>query len=344
MAATRGSFGMVEVFTDEGLTGICPSPANPEYVEHTLKPRMLGENPLDYERIWHKLQPRFPRGILDTAKIDIALWDLIGKILGQPVWRLLGGAQSEVRVYCAGGFYAEGKLIQDLQDEMLEYVEMGYRAVKMKIGGAPFDEDVARVRAVREAVGPEVDVLIDANHAWTAAEAIRFARVVEELSPFWFEEPTESQNPRACAEVRAVTSIPIATGENLEGRYAHRALIDGHGADIIQADAGYCGGITEWRKIAAYAQAHNLRMAPHGSAIVGSHLVAGVTHGLIVESDPHRAPRSGAHWRPSRRRPAVFQIPPVQDGKLVMTEEPGLGLQIDYDQLQSVREGAHDRA
>ncbi len=329
-------FGIVQVFTDEGITGVCPTHANPRIVEGKLKSCILGENPLNYERVWAKLQPRMPYSILDTAKIDIAIWDLIGKALNQPVWRLLGGAQSAVRVYCAGGFYADGKTIADLQEEMVEYVEMGYTAVKMKIGGAPFKEDVARVEAVREAIGPDIDLMIDANHAWTTAEAIQFGEAVEDFNPFWFEEPVDSQNARACAEVAAALDMPVATGENLQGRQSFRDLIDARGADIIQADAFNCGGITEWRKIAAYAQAHNLRMAPHGNALIGCQLVAAMPHGLIVESGPMRPPKAGRHWRSVSHRPPVFQPPEMRDGMIVMPERPGLGLQIDEELLKEL--------
>ncbi len=338
----RSFFGIVEVFTDEGITGICPVYANPRVVEKTLKPHIVGQNPLDYERIWALLQPRLPYRILDTAKIDIAIWDLIGKILNQPVWRLLGGAQPVVPVYCAGGLYSEGKTIDDLQEEMVEYVEMGFNAVKMKVAGAPFKEDVARVKAVREAIGPDVDLLVDANHGWTVTEAIQFARRIEEYEPYWLEEPVESQHPRANAEVTMAINMPTATGENLQGRHAFRNLIDAHGADIIQADAFNCGGITEWRKIAAYAQAHNLRMAPHGSALVGSHLVASMPHGLIVESGPTEEVQTGLHWRgESRAGPytggaRVFAPPEMRDGKIVMSDRPGLGLQIDEDRLKEL--------
>ncbi|MAG35294.1 MAG: hypothetical protein CL878_03470 [Dehalococcoidia bacterium] len=338
-------FGMVEVITDEGIAGICPREANPQVVEQVLKPRIVGENPLNYERLWRKLQPRIPAHLYDTSKIDVAIWDLIGKALQQPVWRLLGGAQPVVAVYCAGGYYADGKTIPDLQEEMREYVEMGYAAVKMKVGGAPFREDVARVKAVREAIGSDIDLMIDANHAWTATEASRFVHAVEEFQPFWFEEPVESQNVQATAEVRAATAIPIATGELLQGRHAFANLIDAQAADIIQADAYNCGGITEWRKIAAYAQAHDLRMAPHGSPLIGEHLVAAVPHGLIVESGLYRPPRAGRHWRGTDPlEPPVFQVPAVQDGKLVLSERPGLGLQIDHDRLRALQERASSPA
>ena len=171
---------------------------------------------------------------------------------------------------------------------------------------------------MREAIGPDVDLLVDGNHGWTVTEAIQFARRIEEFEPYWLEEPVESQHPRANAEVTMAVNMPTASGENLQGRHAFRNLIDAHGADIIQADAFNCGGITEWRKIAAYAQAHNLRMAPHGNAVVGSHLVASMTHGLIVESGPmqdgqvrsalaRRVTVRPLHWGSPRLRSAGYE-------------------------------------
>src|SRR4051794_11196533 len=182
-------YGYVEVFTDEGLTGFCPAAAPPALVESSLKPMLVGENPLEIERIWARLFQgwRHPKmdDLMAISKVDIAVWDLAGKALGQPVWRLLGGARDRVRAYGAGGMYIRGKDAAELVDEMADFAAHGFDAVKMKVAGAPFKEDVARVKAVREALGPDVDLMIDANHAWTPYEAIKFARAVEQYDVYW---------------------------------------------------------------------------------------------------------------------------------------------------------------
>jgi len=323
-------FGYVEVFSDEGISGFCPAAAPPSVVEGELKEMIVGENPLEIERIWSRLFQgwRHPKmdDVLTISKVDAAIWDLAGKSVNQPVWRLLGGASSRVPAYGAGGMYQDGKGIPELVSEMLGFVEDGFRAVKMKVGGATFQEDLARVKAVREAIGPDVDLLVDANHAWTPSEAIRFARAIEVYNPYWLEEPVYPWDHQGCAEVARALDIPVATGENVSTRYGFRDMIDARAADIIQADPLYCGGVTEWRKIAAYAAAHNLPMAPHGNPHVGAACVAGVPNGMVVEVGLY------AGRRPSR--PPIVQPVVVKDGHMTMGEEPGFGYVVDRDAIR----------
>jgi len=326
----RWSVGYVEVFTDEGLTGFCPAGANPAIVEGPFKELLVGQNPLEIERLWTRLFQgwRHPKmdEVMALSKVDIALWDLIGKILNQPVWRLLGGARERVPAYAAGGMYQEGKGIAALVAEMTGFVEAGFRAVKMKVAGASFREDLERVRAVRQAIGPAVDLMLDANHAWLPHEAIRFARAVADCDPYWLEEPVDPWDYRGCAEVARALDIPVATGENVSTRYAFRDLIDARAADIIQADPLYCGGITEWRRIAAYAAAHNLPMAPHGNPHIGAHCVAGVPNGLIVEVGLYHG------LRPTR--PPIVQPLEVREGVITLGEAPGFGFVIDREAIR----------
>lgn len=326
----KSVFGYVEVFSDEGPSGFCPGAATPSVVENDLKPMIVGENPLEVERIWKRLFQgwRHPKmdELLTISKVDVAIWDLMGKALHQPVWRLLGGARNRVRAYGAGGMYQAGKGIAELVDEMSGFITDGFGAVKLKVAGVSLEEDVARVKAVREALGPHVDLLVDANHAWSPSEAICFARAIAEFNPYWLEEPVYPWDYRGCAEVARALDIPVATGENVSTRYAFRDLIDARSADIIQADATYCGGITEWRKIAAYADAHNLPMAPHGDAHVGAACVGGASNGLIVEV--------GMYAGRQTARPPTVQPLVVKDGWITLGEEPGFGFVIDRDALQ----------
>jgi L-alanine-DL-glutamate epimerase-like enolase superfamily enzyme len=323
-------FGYVEVFSDEGLSGFCPGGANPSVVEGDLREMIVGENPLEVERLWTRLFQgwRHPKmdDMLAISKVDLAIWDLAGKALGQPVWRLLGGARQRVPTYGAGGMYREGKGIPELVAEMTDFVAHGFRAVKMKVGGAPFKEDVARVVAVREEIGPDVDLMIDANHAWTPYEAIRFARAVEATNPYWLEEPVAPWDHRGCAEVARALDVPVATGENVSSRYAFRDMIDARAADIIQADATICGGLTEWRRIAAYAAAHDIPMAPHGNAHVGAACVGGVPNGLIVEV--------GLYAGRQPERPPIVAPLVVTDGHVDLGDSPGFGYQIDRDAIR----------
>jgi len=322
-------FGYVEVFSDEGLTGFCPGAAAPSLVEHDLKDMIVGQNPLEVERIWHRLFQgwRHPKmdDLMAISKVDIAIWDLLGKTLQQPVWRLLGGARDRVRAYGAGGMYMADKGIDELVAEMVDFTTHGFSAVKMKVAGAPFKEDVARVAAVRDAIGADAGLMIDANHAWTPYEAIRFTRAVEQYDIGWLEEPVYPWDYAGCAEVARALDVPVATGENVSSRYAFRDMVDVHACDIVQADPLYCGGITEWRKIAAYAAAHSLPMAPHGSAHVGAHCVGGVQNGLIVEVGMY-AGRQAA-------RPTMLAPLAVDGGYIQLTDTPGFGFQIDRDAI-----------
>jgi D-arabinonate dehydratase len=322
-------FGYVEVFTDQGLSGFCPSAAMPDLVEGPLKEMIVGENPLEVERIWTKLFQGWRHPKMDDqiaiGKVDVAIWDVMGQILGQPIWRLLGGARRTIRAYGAGGMYMPGKDAAELAAEMADFAAHGYTAVKMKVAGAPLREDVERVRAVREAIGPNVDLMLDANHAWTSPEAIRFARLVEQYDIFWFEEPVMPWDYAGCAEVARALDMPVATGENVGSLPLWRDLIGARACDIVQADPLYCGGMTEWRKIANYAAAHSLPVAPHGVPQVGAHCVAGVPNGLIAEV--------GLYGGRSSHAPPIVAPLKVEAGLVHLTDAPGFGFQIDRDAL-----------
>jgi D-arabinonate dehydratase len=323
-------FGYVEVFTDEGISGFRPGAANPSVVERDLKEVIVGENPLEVERVWTRMFQgwRHPKmdDVMAIGRVDIAIWDVVGKALNQPVWRLLGGAKRRVPAYGAGGMYQVGKGIPELVDEMVGFVSDGFRAVKMKIGGEPIAVDVARVAAVRDAIGPDIDLMVDVNHALMPYEAIRLARAIEHLNPFWFEEPVGPWDHVDCAEVARVLDIPVATGENVSTRYGFRDMVDARAADIIQPDALICGGITEWRRIAAYAAAHDIPVAPHGNPHVGAACVGGVPNGLIVEVGLY------AGRKPSR--PPIVAPLTVTGGYIDLGDEPGIGWQIDRDAIQ----------
>lgn len=325
----RRVFGYVEVFSDQGVTGFCPTAATPAVIEGPLKDMIVGENPLEVERIWQRLFQgwRHPKmdDLMSISKVDCAIWDLVGKLLNQPIWRLLGGARRQVRAYGAGGMYMRDKDAAELAAEMVDFADHGYTAVKMKVAGAPFAEDVERVRVVREALGPHVDLMLDVNHAWTASEAIRFARAVEQYNIFWFEEPVSPWDYEGCAEVARALDIPVATGENVGSRYLWRDLINAKACDIVQADPLYCGGITEWRKIADYAAAHNLPVAPHGSPHIGAHCVGGLPNGLIAEVGLYAGREAAA--------PPMLAPLPVTDGFVNLSDEPGFGFEIDREAI-----------
>jgi L-alanine-DL-glutamate epimerase-like enolase superfamily enzyme len=213
---------------------------------------------------------------------------------------------------------------------MVGYVEMGARAVKMKIGAVPIPEDVARVKAVREAIGPEVKLLIDANCAYRYYQAIQLAKRVEEFEPFWFEEPVAPDDYQGHQKLAAQTTIPIATGENEYTRYGFRDLIATQAVPILNADAFVLGGVTEFIKVAALAQAHDLDIAPHGAQDVHIHLVSAIANGLILEFYP-------THFDPMREKIYRRPLELNDDGTVSPPDVPGLGLDLDYGALEPYR-------
>ena len=232
--------------------------------------------------------------------------------------------------YIAGGYYEEGKGLKELAREMEENVEMGARAIKMKIGGASIREDVERVKTVRQAIGPDVKLLVDANCAYRYYEAIQIARRIEEYDIFWFEEPVAPDDYEGHRKVAEATTIPIATGENEYTRYGFRDLIRNNCAAILNADAKILGGVTEFMKVAALAQAHDLDIAPHGSQDIQVHLVAAIANGLILEFYRDTVdPMWGKMYHQTLRL--------NEDGTVSPPNVPGIGVEPNYEALQPYR-------
>ena len=333
---------VIKIETDEGINGIGLSGAVQEaedigrsITEH-LKQYVIGQDPFDNERIWEEMwQPKLVgrRGITTRviSGIDIALWDIKGKVAKRPVYKLLGGYSNTVPVYIAGGYYEEGKGLSDLAEEMEASVSLGANAIKMKIGGATINEDVERVRVVREAVGPNVKLMVDANCAYRYYEAIEIARKMEPYDIFWFEEPVNPDDYQGHKLISQATAIPGATGENEYTRYGFRDLIENRCVAIIQPDALIMGGITEFMKVAALAQAHDLTVAPHGNQDVHVHLVSAVPNGLTVEYYRDSTdPMWGKMFKDTLK---------VNDGSVSPPDRPGLGIELNTEQLAPYRVG-----
>lgn len=319
-----GAPGMtyLELYTDGGIVGRSIPAGGLSTIESELFPRIRGENPFFVERIWDRMyhynRKPVAKGdyIRAMGAVDIAVWDIIGKALDLPVYKVLGAYSEKIRVYAAGGYYEEGKGLKELAKEMEEYVSEGFRAVKMKVGGEPMKTDEQRVKAVREAVGPDVDILIDANNRWNAYEAIRFGRMVEKHDIYWFEEPVEPDDFAGCAEVKHALDIPIVAGENEYTRWGCRDLIEHNSADILNLDTVIAGGITEYRKIAAMASAHHIPVAPHGNPFMAVHLLASTANTLVMETYPAVESKDNL----------ALPLFPVKDGYIAAPSNPGLGI------------------
>jgi L-alanine-DL-glutamate epimerase-like enolase superfamily enzyme len=330
LVSSRRDIVFAEVRTDEGLLGRAFATKRALGFAEPLAARLAGQDPLDAARLWHRMFTGWRKPVVKgdaisaIGALDNALWDLRGQITGLPVYRLLGGFRSRVPVYAAGGYYADGKDAAGLAAELEGFVAAGYRAVKMKVGGATLREDLDRVRAARDAIGPDISLMVDANNGWNVTEALAFGRAASKYDLTWLEEPVWADDMRGSAELRAKLEIPIASGENEYTRWGARDLLEARGVDILQTDPHTAGGLTEWVRIAALASAQHIPVAPHGDDYIGAHAVAAVDNGLTVES--YAELRSWQHDFIER-----FQL---KDGELVLPDRPGLGLVVDEPALQ----------
>lgn len=324
---------MVEVFTDEGLTGVSISGASRKnilmiipYCEGPLKEVVCGEDPFDVEKIWHKMYTwRKPvaKGDLFYAvsSIDIALWDIIGKAVGKPVWKILGGFSDKVQAYAEmpAAHYMEGLGLKELAEDMRKGVSMGYRTLKMKVGRGSLKEEKERVRVAREAIGDDIALLLDANTTFTSSEAKRFINTMEQFNPYWLEEPVKPDDIKGLQEVRASTWVSIAAGENEFTRWGYKELIENRAVDIVNIDPNIAGGFTESRKIAAMADSQHIYVSPHGTPHIHVHLVAAVPNGLFTEFHPQATYFDDL---------AGFSFE-LKDGYIDAPQKPGLGFEID---------------
>jgi len=272
---------------------------------------------------------RHARPAFSRRWTDRALWDILGKSLGVPVWRLLGGrTAAAMPAYASGGWAGPDKI----GEQLLGYIEQGgFRAVKMRVGIIDTDprHSARRVAAARAALGPECGLMCDAHGTFSVAEAKRFCRLVEDRNLTWLEEPVTADDKAGCAAVRTASDIPIAAGESEFTRHDFRDLATLGAVDIFQPDLAICGGITEAMRISALASAHNLRLAPHLWAdapafAAGLHVAAASPAGFIVEYSLGAIPLL---------HDLIEESFPVQDGLIEIPDRPGLGITVREDFL-----------
>jgi L-alanine-DL-glutamate epimerase-like enolase superfamily enzyme len=363
----RSDFGQVRTFdaailrieTDDGIVGwgegknAAGSAGNygalVHMLNHEVGPQLIGRDPRDIGPIWDMLyngtrakaaaaaghaMPQIARRGMSVAAIsavDIALWDIFGKSAGEPVWRLLGGRKQEAMpVYASGGW--EG--VDRIGDQLRSYIAKGgFKAVKMRVGAmdGPPHISAARVKAARAALGPDIDIMVDAHGTYTVAEARRFMQLVSDCNLAWFEEPVIADDKAGMAEVRASACVPIAAGESEATRYAFRDLAVLKSADIFQPDPAFCGGISEAMRIGTIASAFNLRFAPHLWAgapcfFAGLHICAASPASFIVEYSVGANPMI---------HDLIEETIEVKDGMIAIPDKPGLGFTISEKFLEA---------
>ena len=328
---------MVRVATSKGIQGLGYTytighggAAIRCLVDQALKPILLGADARGIEQIWEQMWWRLHyvgRGglaVFAISAVDIALWDLMGQGEGLPLWRLLGGYSRSVKAY-AGGIDLHLP-VGELLEQTRANLDQGFRAIKMKVGRPRLKEDLERVAAMREMLGDEIPLMVDANMRWSADEAIRAARAMTEFDVFWLEEPTIPDDLPGHVRIAREGGLPIATGENMHTLYEFKRMIDAGGVSFPEPDVSNCGGITVWLKVAHVAEAHNLPVTTHGVHDLHVHLLAAVPNASYLEAHGFGLERFLAH--PLK----------IEEGCAIAPDRPGHGVELDWEALEDVKE------
>ncbi|MFR5600915.1 MAG: mandelate racemase/muconate lactonizing enzyme family protein [Lachnospiraceae bacterium] len=361
----RGAL-LIQVETDTEITGLgeCATfgasmSAMADIIEHQLKPLMIGQNPLDIERLWETMVwsnfANGRRGLVMGAisGIDIALWDIAGKAAGLPLYRLLGANSDKVRGYASAGFYAPNKGIDELKREMEGYMEKGYTAFKMKVGrcrnqiGMPhryvrkgdftisFAEDMERVAAVRETIGKDSILMLDMNCTWDVDTVLSAEKYFDKYDIYWIEEPSRSDDVAGYAKIAAgLKRTRVAGCESEQGLARYKELLEQKALDVVQANLGWSGGFTECRRIAALSLAYDKLFTPHTffSAVLTAanvHFAASLPNVPFIESEENYNPL----------RTELLKEPLQCDGEMnyLVPQKPGLGVELNMDVVEKYR-------
>jgi len=303
-------------------------------IQDELAPLLIGQDGSAIERLWEIARPatwdilRDRRlGLVACASIDVTLWDLMGKALGVPLWKLWGGYRSRVPVITIGGYYGSNLTIK----EEVEYLlKEEFAGMKFKIGGMSPEDDAKRFKKARKVGGDNFRIAVDANQGYTPAQAIEFSKLVADDNLLWFEEPCIWQNDKkGMRDVRYGGSVAVCAGQSEFSAAGCRDLMEAGSIDFCNFDSSWSGGPTEWRKVAAMATVYDVKMAHHEEAQVSAHLLASIPHGTYVEYfHPDRDPI----WHN-----LLANRPALKDGHIQLNDNPGLGWELDRDYINKYR-------
>jgi L-alanine-DL-glutamate epimerase-like enolase superfamily enzyme len=354
----RDQLVLVELRTDQGIVGFGEISGGPQSVICDLvkmfSPVIQGMDPIGHTAVWTRLfsltSPRpgglggwdgmpgplprnqRPQVMAAIGGIDIALWDIKGKAAGLPVFRVLGGTRTEVFTYATGGYYLEGEPLEAAARELAGFVSAGYRAVKLKCAALSLGDEVARIRAVREAIGQDVLLMLDMNAPYDVAGCIKFAAAVAPYDIFWLEEPLHWYlQPVDFQRLAAASRIPLAHGEREWHRYTVRDFIDSGAIRYVQFDSTRHAGFSESLRIAHYAEQKGVLVSPHSAGHLHSHLVSAFGDAAFAaesHGDPGRHPLQHAIYRGGAE---------VRNGMMHLSEAPGFGFDVDWKSLEKFR-------
>ena len=332
---------VLRLLTDGGITGWAYSsfgtigggpPVVQAILERELKPLLVGEDPAFLKRLrrkmWNALEYHGVQGVAQfaVAAVDIALWDILGKAAKLPVYKMLGAFQDRVPAYnMCGWYYDKDDSLDQLRRSVTAALDEGFQAVKIKVGRNSLDDDIARIRAVRELCGKDRRIMVDANQALNANEALRRGRVYQELNCFWYEEPLPPQQRDAYAELAHALDIRIATGENEYTKYGFLELLKRGAADVVQPDNRRAGGVTEWMEIAALADAFGVDVASHGGGPTNMHMLLSMPNAIYIETGSLKGDNSTVE----RLR--------MENGAILAPESPGMGSEMRPDYIAKYR-------
>ena len=329
------NFVTLKLRTDEGVEGIGYAGFGSAIMRHALKAAVdalaeqtIGRDAMAVEAIASRLFAvaggGAPAGLVTRAisAIDVALWDIRGKALGQPVYKLLGGFRDRAPTYASGHLWRTYDL-EALAETAPQLVQQGFRAMKFRMGAEDSPaKEIARLRVLRESVGDGVDLMVDINQGWNVNQAIAIGREMRQYGLFWLEDPTHHQDYEGLARIADALDTPIAAGEYHYGVAPFRHMLERRSVDIVMVDLLRVGGLTQWMKVAHMAEAFNLPVVSHLAPEVLAHAVAAAPNGLTVEYMP---------WS----FPLFREVPRVEDGQIVLPQAPGLGLEFDEEALDA---------